>query len=223
MKPADMEKLTQTAMNPEIMERINKVRVVAVLIIDHLEDALPLAEALLKGGITAIELTLRTPVAWEAAKLIKETFPEILLGFGTVLTPNDVQMAKDHGADFAVSPGCNVRVIQAAREAGLSFAPGICTPSEIETAMEQGCSLMKFFPAETSGGIKHLNSMVAPYQHLGLKFIPLGGVNDKNAREYLASPHVAAIGGSWIADRGLIVNKKWEQIERNASDLQVYI
>ncbi len=212
-----MKTLIQRAMKPEIINKIYDSGIIAVLIIDDLGHAVPVAKALLKGGVSIIELTLRTPVAFEAAYVIKKELPEIILGFGTVINTDQVKAAIDAGADFAVAPGCNPKIIAEACKQGLSFAPGIMTPSDIEIAIEQGCQLMKYFPAESSGGIDLLTNMVAPYQHLGLKFIPLGGCNPGNAKTYLQSPHISAIGGSWIANRSLIQTEDWDTITENAT------
>ncbi len=207
-------------MKPEIISRIDDAGIVAVLVIDELKHAVPVAKALLAGGVDAIELTLRTPVALQAADLIKKEVPEIALGFGTVLTVDQVKAVVDAGADFAVAPGCNPRVLAEAYKKGLSFAPGIMTPTDIEIAVENGCRVIKYFPAETSGGMEHLENMVAPYQYLGLKFIPLGGCNMSNARGYLESPLITAIGGSWVAKRPLIQGEKWDEITANAKAIR---
>lgn len=218
-----MQPIEQQAMSPEIIEKIDKAGVIAVLVIDELKNAVPVAKALLKGGVNAIELTLRTPVALDAAKAIKEEVPEMILGFGTVLNPEQVKEASQLGADFAVSPGCNPQVLAAAKEYGLSFAPGIVTPSDIEVAVEYGCRVLKYFPAETAGGMKNLSSMVAPYNYLGLRFIPLGGLNITNAASYLESPLITAIGGSWIAKQSLIQAQEWETITENAREIRKVI
>jgi len=208
------------AMPPEITKKINDSGVIAVLVIDELKHAVPLAKSLLQGGIDSIELTLRTKVALEAGKAIKKEFSEINLGFGTVLTTDQVKAVVDLGADFAVAPGCNPKIIAEARKFGLPFAPGIMTPSDIEIALEEGCRILKYFPAETSGGIENLKSMVAPYQYLGLKFIPLGGLNLNNAKTYLESPLITAIGGSWIAKKSLIYDENWNEITKNAKEIK---
>jgi 2-dehydro-3-deoxyphosphogluconate aldolase/(4S)-4-hydroxy-2-oxoglutarate aldolase len=218
-----MQPIEQQAMTPEIIKTIDNAGVIAVLVIDEVKHAVPLAKALLAGGVDTIELTLRTPVAMDAARAIKNEVPEINLGFGTVLTVQQVKAVAELGADFAVSPGCNPKVIEAAREQGLSFAPGIMTPSDIEMAIEQGCRVLKYFPAESSGGIKHLANMVAPYQYLGLKFIPLGGLSMTNAASYLESSLITAIGGSWIARRPLIQAENWEAITQNAKEIRELI
>ncbi|WP_199287750.1 bifunctional 4-hydroxy-2-oxoglutarate aldolase/2-dehydro-3-deoxy-phosphogluconate aldolase [Pseudotamlana carrageenivorans] len=214
-----MEPIPQSAMAPEIIKKIDDSGIIAVLIIDEVKHAVPVAKALLKGGVSAIELTLRTPAAIEAAKVIKKEVPEITLGFGTVLTVEQVKAVVEAGADFAVAPGCNPAVIAEAKKLGLSFAPGIMTPTDIEFAIEQGCRVIKYFPAETSGGMEHLKNMVAPYQYLGLKFIPLGGCNIENAGSYLESDLITAIGGSWVAKRPLIQSEDWGTITKNAQEI----
>ncbi len=214
-----VQPIAQCAMTDEMIKKVDEAGVVAVLVIDELENAVPLAKALIAGGVTAIELTLRTPIAFEAAKLIKAEVPEMTLGFGTVLTVAQVDACVAAGADFAVAPGCNPKVVKAAIDKGLNFAPGITTPSEIEIAVELGCRVLKLFPAETSGGMKNLENMVAPYKYLGLTFIPLGGLNINNAATYLESPLITAIGGSWIAKQNLIQDKNWEQITKNAQEI----
>lgn len=216
-------KFHQQAMTSEMIQKVDSAGIIAVLVVDEVKHAVPLAEALLKGGVDAIELTLRTPAAMSAATAIKKTFPEMTLGFGTVLTTDQVKAVVDVGADFAVAPGCNSKVISEAKKLGLSFAPGVMTPSEIEIAIQEGCQILKFFPAETSGGLKHLESMVAPYQHLGLKFIPLGGLNITNSGDYLKSPLITAIGGSWVAKRNVIQNQDWDTITNNAKEIRELI
>lgn len=199
-----------------LLERITSSGVLAVLVIDDADDAVPLANALLAGGISAMELTLRTPAALDALRFIGSNVPDMLTGIGTVLTVEQVADAHEAGAAFAVAPGTNPRVIEAAQQRGLPFAPGIVTPSDIEQAIQLGCRELKFFPAETSGGLKHLKSMAAPYAHLGVRFVPLGGVNAENMTTYLADPFVMAVGGSWLATRDLIRDHQWDVITQNA-------
>lgn len=215
----EIQPIAQCAMSDAIIQKVDDAGVVAVLVIDDLKDAVPVAKALMAGGVTAIELTLRTPIAFEAAKAIKAEVPEMTLGFGTVLTTKQVEACALVGADFAVAPGCNPLVIDAAIANGLSFAPGIVTPAEIEMAVEKGCRILKLFPAETSGGMKNLENMVAPYNYLGLKFIPLGGLNINNAASYLESPLITAIGGSWIAKQHMIQAQNWDLITQNAQQI----
>ena len=200
-----------------VATRLTARGVVAVLMIDRVDDAVPVAEALLRGGVDAMELTLRTDAALPALELITGSVPEMLAGIGTIIKKEQVTQAKDSGAAFGVSPGTNVEVIAAAQEAGLPFAPGIMTPSDIECALPFGCEILKFFPAGSSGGIKHLKNIAAPYAHLGVKYIPLGGVNQENMKDYLKEDIIAAVGGSWIASKELINSGQWDQITSNAS------
>jgi len=202
-------------MNTEVLTRH---RVIAVLTIDSVEAAVPLTQALLEGGVAAMELTLRTPVAVEAIRVVKKEVPEMNVGAGTVLTVAQVDEVIAAGADFAVAPGTNPRIIQCCAERGFPFGPGVATPSDIETAVENGCRILKFFPAETLGGLKHLKNMATPYEHLGVRFIPLGGINPQNMCVYLDEAIVAAIGGSWIANRALIQHQDWDQIRTNAKE-----
>jgi 2-dehydro-3-deoxyphosphogluconate aldolase/(4S)-4-hydroxy-2-oxoglutarate aldolase len=175
-----------------------------------------LAESLLKGGVNIIELTLRTPAAIESVKRIVKSFPDMTVGIGTILNPAQVVEVKSAGAAFGVAPGMNPRVVAKAAEESLPFAPGIVTPSDIEAALEFGCRILKFFPAETAGGLKHLESMATPYAHLGLKFIPLGGLSHDNFATYLKNKFVTAVGGSWIAKREEIAAKQWTVITEKA-------
>lgn len=204
------------AFSPTLLSIIETGGVIAVLVIDCTEDAVPVAEALQAGGITSIELTLRTVAGIEAIKEIKKRFPYLLVGAGTVLTPAQVSQVKAAGADFAVAPGTNHRVMAAAEAEGLPFGPGIATPSDIEAALEHGANLLKFFPAEPSGGLNYLKTATAPYAHLGLKYVPLGGLNEQSMAHYLAEKSVVALGGSWIAPRDLIQLKNWTEITARA-------
>ncbi|MCO8120576.1 bifunctional 4-hydroxy-2-oxoglutarate aldolase/2-dehydro-3-deoxy-phosphogluconate aldolase [Stieleria sp. TO1_6] len=198
--------------------RLQQAAVIAVLVIDDADDALPLAESLWDGGVRAIELTLRTPAATDALARIRKHFPQIIAGAGTVLTPTQVNEAADAGAAFAVAPGTNPAVIKAAANIRLPFAPGIATPSDIESALQSGCRLMKYFPAEHLGGMAYLRAIANPYAHLQLQFIPLGGIDQENASDYLRDPLVHSIGGSWIAPRGLIRQRDWKTITQRASE-----
>ena len=203
----------------QMREQLSTSRAIATVTIDKVEDAQPLAEALLSGGVHVVEVTLRTPLALEAIRSITENFPELLVMAGTVITPQQVNQVQDAGAVCAVAPGMNRRVVEAALSAGLPFAPGITTPSEIEAALEYGCDLLKFYPAESMGGIRYLKNMQAPYAHLGLKFIPLGGLNSKNTGDYLKEDCILAVGGSWIANADAIRSGDWNGIEQRAASL----
>ncbi|MDZ4402771.1 bifunctional 4-hydroxy-2-oxoglutarate aldolase/2-dehydro-3-deoxy-phosphogluconate aldolase [Prosthecobacter sp.] len=202
--------------------QLNRTGVIAVLMIDRVEDAVPLARALLAGGVDCIELTLRTDAALESLRRIRAEVPEMTVGVGTILTPKQANDAKEAGASFGVAPGMNPRVVAEAQRIGLPFAPGVCTPTDIELALEAGCKVLKFFPSEPSGGLIYLRSIVAPFAHLGVQFIPLGGVSAANAANYLKEPSVLALGGSWLAPKDLIIRSGWQAITtlaREASDI----
>lgn len=195
-----------------VFSRLGRSGIIAVLILEKVDDAVPVAEALLAGGVDAMELTLRTPAALGALREIRAKVPQMLAGIGTILSPSQVSEVVDCGAAFGVSPGLNPRVISAALAAGLPFAPGICTPGDIERALEFDRRVLKFFPAEPCGGIKYLEAIAAPYQHLGLQYIPLGGVSEANCGTWLANRHTGSIGGSWLASRELIAARNWDGI-----------
>ncbi len=199
------------------LQRMHRCGVIAVLVVDSVNDAVPLARALCEGGIGVMELTLRTPAALDALKSIRADVPEMMAGIGTILSPEQVQKAFDAGAAFGVAPGTNRRVIDAARDVGLPFAPGIATPSELELALELGCREVKFFPAEPSGGLEYLRAIAAPYAHLGTRFIPLGGLQLSHLDAYLRDPQVLAVGGSWLAPRNLIQAGNWLAIRELAA------
>lgn len=201
-----------------LQERLEKCGVVAVLVVDRVDAAVPLAKALLDGGIDAMELTLRTPEALPSLEAIGQKVPEMLAGMGTVLNARQVSEVCKSGASFGVAPGTNASVIREAQRLGLPFAPGVVTPSDIETAFELGCRILKFFPAEPSGGLSYLKNMAAPYMHLGIRFIPLGGLKAENLAAYLADPLVLAVGGSWLAPRDLIQREDWSEITRRARE-----
>ncbi len=206
-----------------IFEKLESTGVLAVLVIDDAADAVPVAEALLAGGVNAMELTLRTDAAIGALKAIRKSVPNMLVGIGTILSPDQVREVVAEGAAFGVSPGINPKVVEAAAEHGLPFAPGIATPSEVELALSFGCRRLKFFPAEALGGLGYLRAMSPPYNHLGVKYVPLGGVGPKNLAEYIADPLIAAVGGSWLAPRDKIAAKDWKAIEQNARETRTII
>jgi len=208
-----------TSFPEEIIQRLSQCRVVAGFSVNSAEHAVLIAKALLAGGIGAIELTLRTPAAMDGLRAICKEVPDMLIGAGTILTPETVAEVKKIGAHFGVSPGMNPRVIHAAQKADLPFAPGICTPTELESAIELDCRFVKFFPAEPSGGLKYLRSMAAPYKHLNIQYFPLGGLNAENMIDYLKDPAIPAIGGSWIVTKELVDNRNWEGITSRASEV----
>lgn len=211
-----MQPVEATAFPADLADHLEELGVLAVLVIDRVQDAVPLAEALLAGGVGAMELTLRTPVALACIERIRAAVPAMVVGAGTVLTAQQVEQVVAAGAAFAVAPGLNPATVSAAREAKLAFAPGVCTPSDIELAIAAGCRVLKFFPCEPSGGLSYLRSIAAPFTHLGVRFIPLGGIDASNAAAYLSDPLIQAVGGSWIAPRPLIQQQAWQAITENA-------
>lgn len=208
---------------PEVLERIWRTGVIAVLVVDRVEDAVPLANALLEGGIDVMELTLRTPAAIDALRAVKGEVPAMMAAAGTILTVEQVQQVAAAGAAFGVAPGMNPRIVRAAESAGLPFMPGVLTPSDVEQALQCGCRILKFFPAEPVGGLAYLKSMAAPYAHLDVRFIPLGGLTAANASAYLEDSQVLAVGGSWIAKRELIERRDWRAIARNAQEARALV
>lgn len=202
----------------ELGQSLAQERLIAVLIIDEVASAVPLARALLAGGVRVMELTWRTDAALDSMKAIRAAVPEMVVGLGTLLDPEQAVAAAEAGAHFGVSPGVNVEVIRAAHGAGLPFGPGVMTPTDIDTALREGCRILKFFPAESSGGLSHLRNIAAPFLHMGPKFVPLGGVSLTNVKSYLAEPLVAAVGGSWLAPRDLVREGEWGRIEELARE-----
>lgn len=203
----------------DLRQQLHQTGVIAVLMIDRADDAVPLARALLAGEVSGIELTLRTDAALECLRRIRAEVPEMTVGVGTILTPKQANEALEAGATFGVAPGMNPRVVAEAARIGLPFAPGVCTPTDIELALEAGCRLLKFFPCEPCGGLPYLRTIAAPFMHLGVQFIPLGGVNAANAATYLKEPSVLALGGSWLAPKDLIARGDWQAITALASEI----
>lgn len=208
--------MESTMFNARMLERVIQSGIIAVLELERVEDAVPVTDALLAGGVSAIELTLRTPAALDSIKEIASKRPEMTIGVGTVLFIDQLQKIFDAGAHFGVAPGFNPAILDEAKQIGLSFAPGIVTPSELEWALSKGCTLLKFFPAEPSGGVEYLKSLNNPYAYLGLSYIPLGGVNLENLPQYAAVKQVIAIGGTWISQRKLINEQAWDEITTRA-------
>jgi 2-dehydro-3-deoxyphosphogluconate aldolase/(4S)-4-hydroxy-2-oxoglutarate aldolase len=205
------------AMNDETAVKIGEKGIIAVLEIEREADAAPVTKALLKGGVTAIELALRTPASEPSIAIIAEKVPEMMIGIGTIIEPGQaVRVASCPGVAFGVSPGINADIVKEAVSCGLPFAPGIATPSELELALSLGCRIVKFFPAELMGGLAFLKSMDAPYKHLGVRYIPLGGVSQDNLADYAAVKQIIAIGGTWIANKELIKAGAWKEIASRA-------
>lgn len=183
--------------------------VVPVLVIDDLAHARPLAEALVAGGLPALEVTLRTPVALDAIRIMAAV-PGGSVGAGTLLTPADVAAAVDAGATFGVSPGSTPALLDAVAEAGLPLLPGAATATEVMALLERGYTVQKFFPAEASGGAPALKSLASPLPQV--RFCPTGGIGPDNARDYLALPNTLCVGGSWVAPKALMVAGDWAAI-----------
>ncbi|MDR3108112.1 MAG: bifunctional 4-hydroxy-2-oxoglutarate aldolase/2-dehydro-3-deoxy-phosphogluconate aldolase [Planctomycetaceae bacterium] len=191
---------------------LTKYRVIPVITIDSVELALPLADALIAGGLPLAEITFRTTVAADVISCLVKERPELIVGAGTILNAANLDTAIRAGAKFGVAPGFNREIVSLARERDWLFVPGVCTPSEIETALAAGCKLLKYFPAGALGGVPLVKAITAPYIHTGVQLIPTGGVTADNFTEYLAINGVAVCGGTWIATRDDINNRKWDLI-----------
>ena len=194
------------------VETLSAIRIVPVLVLNDVDSGLKMCEVLAECGLPAAEITFRTTASEAVIKAASSRFPELYLGAGTVLNSRDLHRAFDAGAKFAVAPGFNPTIVKEAVANGFAFAPGVCTPSEVEQAMEFGCRFLKFFPAEASGGINFLKSLIAPYKHLGVRFMPTGGVTTANVAEYLAVKEIVAVGGTWLGKSSDIESGNWEGI-----------
>ena len=199
------------------LERILRASpVMPVIAIERLEQALPLAEALLGGGISTLEITLRTPVALEAIRCIRRAFPDAYVGAGTVTTPEALRQVAEAGASFAVSPGLTRPLIEAAASSAIPLLPGVMTPTEVMTAMDAGFRFLKLFPAEQAGGIPMLKALAGPFKEL--RFCPTGGIGPSSAPAYLAQPNVLCVGGSWLTPRALLEAGDWQAIQALARE-----
>jgi len=195
-----------------VLAQLERIRIVPVLVLEELESGLKMCEVLAECGLPAAEITFRTQAAASIIEAASKRFPNLYLGAGTILNVADLKRAFDAGAKFAVAPGFNPKVVGTAIESNFAFAPGVCTPSEAEQAMELGCRFLKFFPAEAAGGTAMLKSLIAPYKHLGIRFMPTGGVTTANVMEYLALREVAAVGGTWLGKAEEIKAGNWNKI-----------
>ncbi len=202
----------QEAQMNDILKKISEIKIVPVVAIDRAEDAENLGRALVNGGIPCAEVTFRTDAAEEAIRILSEKFPEMLVGAGTVLKTEQVDRAIAAGAKFIVSPGLNPKVVGYCVDKGIPMVPGCANPSDIEAALEFDLEVVKFFPAEALGGLKLIKAMAAPYGNV--KFMPTGGINANNICDYLAFNKVIACGGSWMVDKKLIAEGKFDEIER---------
>ncbi|HEX4951834.1 MAG TPA: bifunctional 4-hydroxy-2-oxoglutarate aldolase/2-dehydro-3-deoxy-phosphogluconate aldolase [Thermoanaerobaculia bacterium] len=199
-------------------ERLTRHPLIPVIVIEDENDAVPLAEALLAGGLDVIEVTLRTATAMAALARIIRRFPEMMVGAGTVVTPEQAQRCLDLGVSFGVAPGFNPATLLRFQRDGVPFLPGVLTPSEIESAYSHGCTRLKYFPAEAAGGPKMLRALAGPYESLGIRFCPTGGITFDNMNDYLSLAQVFAVGGSWLASQRQIAEKQWSVITRQTRE-----
>lgn len=191
--------------------------VVPVMVVERLEDAVPLAQALYNGGLKVLEITLRTPVALDAIRAMVDALPDdAVIGAGTIVTPEDLKKAVEAGSTFLVSPGTTAELIEAAKASDVPLLPGIATPSEAMNLLAHGFTHMKFFPAEAAGGVSMVKSIGGPLPQI--TFCPTGGINLAKAPEYLSLPNVACVGGTWMAPKNLIAEKRWDEIEKLARE-----
>ncbi|KJF94002.1 2-dehydro-3-deoxyphosphogluconate aldolase [Photobacterium angustum] len=195
-----------------IKEQLKALKVIPVIAIDKAEDIIPLGKVLTENGLPAAEITFRSAAAEQAIRLLSETQPDMLIGAGTVLNREQAIAAKEAGATFIVSPGFNPNTVKACQEIGIDIVPGVNNPSTVEAALEMGLTTLKFFPAEASGGINMVKSLLAPYTDIEL--MPTGGINPANIKDYLAIPRVLACGGTWMVDKKLIEAGNWEELAR---------
>jgi 2-dehydro-3-deoxyphosphogluconate aldolase/(4S)-4-hydroxy-2-oxoglutarate aldolase len=200
------------------MEYNLQQRLVCVAVIANTEDAVPLAQALMAGGLNIIEVTFRTEGAAEAIRRIRRALPQMTVGAGTVLTPFQAAQAADAGAQFLVAPGLDESVLAAALGRNVPYIPGVVTPTEVSRALNLKLKLLKFFPAEASGGVAMLKALAGPFAHTGVKFVPTGGITAATLPAYLALPSVAAVGGSWMAEKDLVTQHAWAKITALAAE-----
>jgi len=198
------------------LEQLAAIKIIPVIAIDRAEDIIPLGKALAENGLPAAEITFRSDAAVEAIRLLRKAQPEMLIGAGTVLNREQAQAAKDAGATFVVSPGFNPNTVKACQEIGIDIVPGVNNPTAVEAALEMGLTTLKFFPAEASGGINMLKSLLAPYTQI--QIMPTGGINPKNVKNYLLLDRVFACGGTWMVDPKLINEGRWDEIGRLARE-----
>ncbi len=199
-----------------VLEKFQKIGIIPVVVLDDAKDAEALGKALMEGGLPAAEVTFRTDAAEESIRIMSEKFPEMLVGAGTVLTTEQVDRAVAAGAKFIVSPGLNPKVVKYCIEKNIPVTPGTQTPTEMEQAIELGLDIVKFFPAEPAGGLKMIKAVSAPYTML--KFMPTGGINAENVKEYLAYDKILACGGSWMVKKDMIKNGEFDKIKEMVAE-----
>ncbi len=197
-------------MKDKIIEVLQISPIVPVVVIENIKDAVPLAQSLVEGGIPIIEVTLRSSCALEAIELIAKNVPKMRVGAGTILNPTQLEQAQNRGAEFLISPGLTIKLLEHAKKKDMPLIPGVSSSSEVMQALELGYSALKFFPAEYCGGVKLLNAFNGPFK--GVKFCPTGGISTDNMRSYLNLENVVCVGGSWLTPKDLIQNKEWDKI-----------
>lgn len=197
-------------------QRLQQIKIVPVIAINDAAHAVPLAKVLVENGLPCAEVTFRTDAAQESIRLMRDAYPELLIGAGTVLTTQQVDQAISAGADFIVSPGLNSTTVKYCQQRGIAIVPGVNNPSLVEQAMELGLKTLKFFPAEPSGGVAMLKALSAVYP---VQFMPTGGVNPRNVADYLAIPSVVACGGTWMVPSALMDSGNWDEIARLVREL----
>lgn len=197
-------------MQDKIIEVLQISPIVPVVVIENIKDAVPLAQSLVEGGIHIIEVTLRSSCALEAIELIAKNVPKMRVGAGTILNPTQLEQAQNRGAEFLISPGLTIKLLEHAKKKDMPLIPGVSSSSEVMQALELGYSALKFFPAEYCGGVKLLNAFNGPFK--GVKFCPTGGISIDNMRSYLNLENVLCVGGSWLTPKNLIQNKEWDKI-----------
>ena len=207
----------------DMMNTLGGAGIIPVIVIEDEADAVPLAQALVKGGLPVLEVTFRTKAAAAAIAAICREVPEAVVGAGTVLTTGQLDAAREAGAVFCVAPGFDPAVIAAAKAAGMPFCPGVATASELSQALSAGCRLVKFFPAEAAGGVKMIKNLLGAFRFTGVRFMPTGGVNLSNVSDYLAVPEIACCGGTWIVPGDALAAHDWSAIERLASDASALV
>jgi len=194
----------------DVLKRLGTCGIVPVVVLDKVEDAVPTANALLAGGVDVMEITLRTEAGLGSIRQVAEQCPEVLVGAGTVITLDQCKQAVDAGARFIVSPGFNPAVVEWCVANNISVTPGCVTPTEITMALALGVNVLKFFPADVYGGLSAMKALAGPFG--GVKFVPTGGISDKNLAEYVSAPFIHAVGGSWLCAKGDIASGNFEKI-----------
>ncbi|BAW55101.1 2-keto-3-deoxy-6-phosphogluconate aldolase [Helicobacter pylori] len=197
-------------MQDKVIEVLQISPIVPVVVIEDVKDAVPLAQSLVEGGVQIIEVTLRSNCALEAIELIAKNVPKMRVGAGTILNPTQLEQAQNRGAEFLISPGLTIKLLEHAKKKDMPLIPGVSSSSEVMQALELGYSALKFFPAEYCGGVKLLNAFNGPFK--GVKFCPTGGISADNMRSYLNLENVLCVGGSWLTPKNLIQNKEWDKI-----------